>query len=87
MNFAFQMMKFCIQYDEFWESGLPLAGKVVYVSRNPKDACVSMFHHTRAIDSFTYDGTFGDFIELFLQGGVEHGSWWHHHRRWCQICI
>ena len=54
------------------ESGLPTHGSVVYVARNPKDACVSHFHHARAIHAFNYDGTWGDFIQRFLEGDVSH---------------
>ena len=54
------------------ESGLPAHGSVVYVARNPKDACVSHFHHARAIHAFNYDGTWGDFIRRFLEGDVSH---------------
>lgn len=52
--------------------------KYIYVSRNPKDACVSLYHHARGFAVFGYSGEFADFAELFLQGKVESGCWWTH---------
>lgn len=54
------------------DEGLPTHGSMIYVARNPKDACVSHFHHARAIHAFNYDGTWGDFIRRFLGGDVSH---------------
>jgi hypothetical protein len=65
-------------------STLPAGSKVVYVARNPKDACVSMFHHARAIPVFQYEGPFGHWVEMYLRGEVEHGSWWAHTLDWWQ---
>ena len=61
---------------------LPPQAKVIYVGRNPKDACVSMFHHARAIPVFEYEGPFGHFVNLYISGEVEHGSFWEHHKAW-----
>ena len=54
--------------------------KVVYVCRNPKDVCVSFFHHqTDMLDHvYQFKGTFDDFAELFMQGKVEYGSYFDH---------
>ena len=52
--------------------------KYVVVTRNPKDACVSLYHHARAFSVFQFSGPedFPAFAELFLQGLVESGDWW-----------
>lgn len=39
--------------------------QVVYVARNPKDMCVSYYHHCRHV--YNMKGTFEEFAELFLQ--------------------
>ncbi|CAG5127252.1 unnamed protein product [Candidula unifasciata] len=54
--------------------------KIVYVLRNPKDVAVSMYNmfinngplYTR------YNGTFGEFIDLFLNGKFFWGQWCDH---------
>ena len=56
--------------------------KVVVVSRNPKDAAVSMLHHTRNIPGFCFAGGWEQFAPLFLAGRVESGSIWEWHRGW-----
>lgn len=53
--------------------------KVVYVCRNPKDCCVSFYHHTKLFDAhYDFQGTFEDFANMFLQGTSEYGSYWYH---------
>jgi len=52
--------------------------KYIYVARNPKDVCVSLYHHCRGFKAFNYDGPFEEFAALFLQGKVESSDWWEH---------
>ncbi|CAL1268770.1 unnamed protein product [Larinioides sclopetarius] len=60
--------------------------KYIFVARNPKDCCVSYYHHTQnGIGYLFADGTFDDFFENFLKGEVGFGdyfettlSWWKH---------
>ena len=54
--------------------------KVIYVCRNPKDCCVSYFHHMTDVLSqmYEYQGTFDQFVELFMQGKLEYGSYFNH---------
>merc|ERR1712018_865412 len=46
--------------------------KVIFVSRNPKDCCVSFYHHAKnmeesnTIENGEFIGTFADFAETFL---------------------
>lgn len=56
--------------------------KYIYVARNPKDSCVSLFYHMSAIKSFQYSGTWDEFVELFLKGIVETSSWYKHVKPW-----
>lgn len=42
--------------------------KIVYLLRNPKDAYVSFFNHTRNIIPYSYDGKWADYFELAIQG-------------------
>merc|ERR1719333_1788727 len=54
--------------------------KIIVVARNPKDACVSLFHHSRDVPAFAYKGDFEHFVtSLFLQGKVESGCFWEWH--------
>ena len=49
--------------------------KLIYCYRNPKDCCVSYFHHQRAMAPVCYSGTFDQFAELFVQGKAIYGPW------------
>jgi len=69
-----------------WKGGIAQAkevgAKMVIVSRNPKDAAISMLHHTKNIPPFGFDGNWEEFAPLFLEGKVEHSSFWDWHRDW-----
>eukprot|EP00096_Caligus_rogercresseyi_P000050 TRINITY_DN1013_c0_g1_i1.p1 TRINITY_DN1013_c0_g1~~TRINITY_DN1013_c0_g1_i1.p1 ORF type:complete len:321 (-),score=77.20 TRINITY_DN1013_c0_g1_i1:416-1378(-) len=57
---------------------LSTKGKVIYVTRNPKDVCVSFYHHEKLLNNHQYTGSFEKFAELFLEGKVAYGSYWEH---------
>ena len=69
-----------------WRGGPAAAAgagaKIVVVSRNPKDAAVSMLHHSRNIPGFCWRGGWDEFAPLFLDGKVESSSIWEWHRGW-----
>jgi len=68
-----------------WRGGVGGCGgaKVVVVTRNPKDACVSNFHHARDVVAFAYCGDLWHFVTaLFLRGRVESGCFWEWHAGW-----
>ena len=50
--------------------------KVIFVARNPKDVCVSYFHHQVNLWHYDMQGTFEDFAKAFLEGSLEYGSYW-----------
>ena len=54
--------------------------KVVYVCRNPKDCCVSFYHHVADVfkELYQYKGDFEQFVDLFMQGKLEQGNYFHH---------
>ncbi|XP_075751901.1 amine sulfotransferase isoform X4 [Rhipicephalus microplus] len=57
--------------------------KYVYVVRNPKDCCVSFFHHTRSHASYEFaDGTFEEFFEIFLDGLTDFGNYYENLKSW-----
>lgn len=56
--------------------------KIIYVMRNPKDVCVSLFHFTRLIKETGYEGSFSDFFRSFLRGHVSYGPIWKHYLEW-----
>ncbi|KAL1471242.1 hypothetical protein MTO96_040021 [Rhipicephalus appendiculatus] len=57
--------------------------KYVYIARNPYDTCVSLYYHTRNMRIYRFhEGTFNDFLELFLQGRVEHGDYFENVTSW-----
>jgi len=55
---------------------------VIVVSRNPKDAAISMLHHTKNIPPFAFTGGWEDFAGLFLAGHVESNCFWDWHYSW-----
>lgn len=57
--------------------------KYIYVLRNPKDCCVSMYYHTvRAHNTVYSEATFSDFFEIFMSGEVEYNDYFDHLMSW-----
>ncbi|KAF2892847.1 hypothetical protein ILUMI_13326 [Ignelater luminosus] len=50
--------------------------KIIYVSRNPKDACVSFCHHGRLLEGWRTD--LESFAKLYMADKVMYGSYWKH---------
>ena len=51
--------------------------KLVHVMRDPKDVLCSAYYHTLQVGPlFDYQGSFAEFVQFFLEGKVESGSYW-----------
>ncbi|XP_046737702.1 luciferin sulfotransferase-like [Diprion similis] len=50
--------------------------KIIYIARNAKDTCISRYHYCRITENL--QGSFEDWCNLFLQGGVMYGPYWKH---------
>lgn len=60
--------------------------KSIVVVRNPKDTAVSLFHHAKSKPEFGYTGDFATFLDIFLAGKAENGSWFSHVLEWYAKC-
>lgn len=57
--------------------------KYLYVCRNPKDTCVSMYYHTKGFTGYDFaDGKFDDFFEVFVTGQTDYGDYFDHVLGW-----
>jgi len=55
--------------------GVEKAGsKILYVSRDPRDVCVSLYYHSVKLVGYT--GTFDQFVDLFLDDVYPWGPYW-----------
>ncbi|XP_037084335.1 sulfotransferase family cytosolic 1B member 1-like [Pollicipes pollicipes] len=52
--------------------------KVLYVSRDPRDVCVSYYHFFRMINYAEYRGTFQEFRDSFVRGEVMYAPYREH---------
>ena len=52
-------------------------GKVVYVCRNPLDACVSYYHHTLLFFQ-GHEVSLDTFEKMFMEGRLDYGDYWYH---------
>jgi len=63
---------------ELLPPGVISEGRIIYLLRNPKDTTVSWYHFQRMNTLYSFEGSFDQFFELFLQNKVAYGSYWHH---------
>ena len=52
--------------------------KLLYVSREPRDVCVSYFNFSRRFGPHLYSGTFAEFRDSFTRGEVTYGPYREH---------
>ncbi len=54
--------------------------KVLFCSRNPKDSCVSWFHHEKILPPHGLDqgADFYKFAKMYREGNVGYGCWFEH---------
>ncbi|KAG2468620.1 RWDD1 protein, partial [Polypterus senegalus] len=57
-------------------------GKIIYVSRNPKDVLTSYYHFHFFANMLETPKDFEDFLDKFIDGRVNGGSWFDHIRGW-----
>jgi len=58
--------------------------KYIYVARNPKDCCTSMYHHTKnfGVHYDFVDGPFWAFFECFVRGEVDFNCYFDNLNSW-----
>lgn len=57
--------------------------KYVCVFRNPKDACVSFFYHTKGFVAYDFaEGKFEDYFDLYVEGENDFGEYFDHVLSW-----
>lgn len=62
--------------------GLQDKGKIIYVSRNPKDIMVSYFHFTHFMKILKSSETYSEVMEKFISGHMIGGCWFDHVKGW-----
>ncbi|XP_060605454.1 sulfotransferase 1A1-like [Ruditapes philippinarum] len=55
---------------------------IVLLVRNPKDVAVSFYNHTRGLSFYDYDGKFENYLQMFMRGEVDYGSYPEYLREW-----
>ncbi|KAF5888422.1 amine sulfotransferase-like [Clarias magur] len=62
--------------------GLQGKGKIIYVTRNPKDIMVSYFHFSHYMKILERSETYNEVMEKFLSGRMVGGCWFDHIKGW-----
>ncbi|XP_005102442.2 sulfotransferase 6B1, partial [Aplysia californica] len=60
--------------------------QIIYINRNPKDLAVSCYHHHRKLtDFYQYEGSWENFLPLFMDGKLDYGSWFAYVTDWERV--
>ncbi|XP_020013634.1 sulfotransferase 2B1 [Castor canadensis] len=59
--------------------------KVIYLGRNPRDVVVSLYHYSKIAGQLKDPGTPDQFLQDFLKGEVQFGSWFDHIKGWIRM--
>jgi hypothetical protein len=56
--------------------------RCIYVARNPKDCAVSYYYFLSNNSRIAYDGTWEEYLPLFIEGDMLYGGWFDHVLTW-----
>ncbi|BFZ18914.1 hypothetical protein BsWGS_21953 [Bradybaena similaris] len=71
------------EYDWLPDEAKEKRTKIVLTTRNPKDTAVSLYNHTINLhELYHYDGQFHDWMQLYLDGKVDNGSFFDYYMSW-----
>jgi hypothetical protein len=54
------------------------SAKYLYFLRNPKDACVSYYYHTKGRAHYEFSGDFHDYFKCWINGEIPYGDYFQH---------
>ncbi|XP_036420215.1 amine sulfotransferase-like isoform X2 [Colossoma macropomum] len=69
-------------HEHLMPRGLQGKGKIIYVTRNPKDIMVSYFHFSKIMKKLECLDTYNDMLDKFFTGWMVGGCWFDHVRGW-----
>ncbi|WAR03194.1 ST1B1-like protein [Mya arenaria] len=61
--------------------------RIIFVQRNPKDICVSFYNHHSKLVEYEYNGKFENYVNRFLNGLVDYGSWFDYTLGWEKVIL
>ncbi|XP_004597071.2 sulfotransferase 2B1 [Ochotona princeps] len=59
--------------------------KVIYLGRDPRDVVVSLYHYSKIAGQLKDPGKPDQFLQDFLKGEVQFGSWFDHIKGWIRM--
>ncbi|XP_055991850.1 sulfotransferase 2B1 [Sorex fumeus] len=59
--------------------------KAIYLGRNPRDVLVSLYHYYKIAGHLKDPGSPDQFLQNFLKGEVQFGSWFDHIKGWIRM--
>jgi sarcosine oxidase delta subunit len=52
--------------------------KYLYVIRNPKDVCVSLYHHAKGRGQYQWTKHFHEYFNIWIEGEIAYGDYFEH---------
>ncbi|XP_053375866.1 sulfotransferase 1A2-like isoform X3 [Mercenaria mercenaria] len=56
--------------------------KMILLVRNPKDVVVFFYNQTKGIKGYEYEGKFENYVQMFMRGEVDYGSYPEYLQEW-----
>ncbi|XP_076398754.1 sulfotransferase 2B1 isoform X1 [Peromyscus maniculatus bairdii] len=69
----------------FTKAAFSSKAKVIYLGRNPRDVVVSLYYYSKIAGQLKDPGTPDQFLQDFLKGEVQFGSWFDHIKGWIRM--
>lgn len=82
-NGGYKVIKTHFPYD--WIPKHPCA-KYVFIAREPKDVCVSLYYHVKGFEGYNWSaGRFDDMVDIFLNGEADCGDYFKMLDEWLRL--